>query len=98
MKFVKPVLQVLKNKFVIATLAFAVWMTFFDSHDWKLMRARSAKYTELKESQKLLSVQIFDTKKELSLLNSNISLFEKYARENLYMKKDNEDLFIVKKP
>ena len=36
-----------------------------------------------------------ETRKELELLKTSAQTIEKYARENYYMKKDNEDLFIV---
>jgi len=41
---------------------------------------------------------IVETKKDLSLLKTNPQTIEKYARENYMMKKDNEDLFIIKSP
>lgn len=98
MKFIRPVLNILKNKFVIASLAFAVWMLFFDQNDWGLIRSRTNKLNELKKSEKELSLQIKETKKELSLLKTDAASVEKYAREKFYMKKDNEDLFVIKKP
>ena len=98
MKLIMPALNILKSKYVIAALAFVVWMLFFDQHDWRLMKGKANKLKELKSSEKMLSGKINDTKKELSLLNTDIASLEKYARENFYMKKDNEDLFIVKKP
>ncbi len=79
-------------------MAFLVWMLFFDPKDWALMRARTNKLKELKQSEKIISAQIRDTRKELILLKSDAGSIEKYAREKFLMKKDNEDLFIVKTP
>ena len=98
MQFVKPLLKILKNKYVIASLAFAVWMLFFDQQDWGLITARTKHLKELKQSERKLTALIKDTKTELSLLKTDAASVEKYARENFYMKKDNEDLFIVKRP
>jgi cell division protein DivIC len=98
MQSIKPILKILKNKYIIATLAFLVWMLFFDPKDWGIMVARNNKYKELKQSEKHLSLLINDTKKELSLLKTDAASIERYAREKFYMKKDNEDLFIVKLP
>jgi len=42
--------------------------------------------------------RIKDAKKELALLKTSAQTIEKYARENYYMKKANEDLFLVKTP
>ena len=96
MKFVNPVLIVLKNKYFITGVGFLVWMCFFDPKDLGLINARNQKLKELNLSEQHLTVLIKDTKKELSLLKTDAASIEKYAREKFFMKKDNEDLFIVK--
>ncbi|MFN0081195.1 MAG: FtsB family cell division protein [Ferruginibacter sp.] len=98
MQYIHPILKVLKNKYVIASVSFLVWMFFFDPKDWGLITARNIKLSELKHSEKQLSLLIKDTRKELSLLKTDAASIEKYAREKFFMKKDNEDLFIVKLP
>ena len=98
MQKIKPIIRVIKNKYFIATIGFIIWMLFFDPKDWALMRARTNKLKELKQSEKIISAQIRDTRKELSLLKSDAGSIEKYAREKFLMKKDNEDLFIVRTP
>lgn len=70
-------------------------MIFFDLKDWRLINARTNKLTELEKSEKHLDNLIKDTRIELNLLKTNAKTIEKYAREKYYMKKDNEDLFIV---
>jgi cell division protein DivIC len=94
----KPVISYFKNKYIITILAFLVWMTFFDPKDIGLIFSRTSKLKELKTSEKHLKTQILETRKELSLLKTDASSIEKYAREKFYMKKDNEELFIVKTP
>ena len=98
MQIIKPIIRIIKNKYFIATLGFIIWMLFFDPKDWALMTARTNKLKELKQSEKIISAQIRDTRNELSLLKSDAGSIEKYAREKFLMKKDNEDLFIVKTP
>ena len=94
---VKPVVTKFKNKFILAAIAFAVWMLFFDDKNVGFMLSSSNKLKELKASEKLLSKEIASTKKELNLLKTDAASIEKYAREKFYMKKDNEDLFITEK-
>jgi cell division protein DivIC len=96
MHYIRPILKVLKNKYVIASVAFLIWMLFFDPKDWGLINARNNKLKEMKESEKQLTLLIKYTRKELSLLKTNAASIEKYAREKFFMKKENEDLFIVK--
>ena len=98
MRYIKPFIRIIKNKYFISFAAFLVWMLFFDPKDWALMTARTNKLKELKQSEKIISAQIRDTRKELMLLKSDAGSIEKYAREKFLMKKDNEDLFIVKAP
>lgn len=94
----KSIISYLKNKYLITLLAFLVWMAFFDPKDMDLMFSRSNKLNELKISEKHLKTEIEETKKELILLKTDANSIEKYAREKFYMKKDNEELFIVNKP
>jgi cell division protein DivIC len=94
----KPAISYLKNKYIIVIVAFIVWMAFFDPKDMGLLLSRTNKLKELKASEKHLKTEILETKKELSLLKTDAGSIEKYAREKFYMKKDNEELFIVKTP
>ncbi len=94
----KPVVNYFKNKYIVTILAFVVWMAFFDLKDMGLILSRTSKLKELKTSEKHLKTQILETKKELSLLKTDAGSIEKYAREKFYMKKDNEELFVVKTP
>lgn len=98
MKFLRKIIFILKNKYIIAALAFIVWMFFFDVKDWRTINARGTKLRNLKQSEKILTAQIKDTRKELMLLKTDVGSIEKYAREKFFMKKDNEDLFIMKAP
>lgn len=91
----KPVINVLKSKYVLAFLAFLVWMTFFDDKSIGFMYNNAMKLKELKKSEKNMVASIDETKAELKLLTSNAKSVEKYAREKFYMKKQNEELFIT---
>jgi cell division protein FtsB len=95
MNKLKPVFSILKNKYFIASLLFVVWMLFFDPKDWSLIHERKNKLTDLEQSEEVLEQRIKDTRVELDLLKTNAQTIEQYAREKYYMKKDNEDLFIV---
>lgn len=85
----------LTNKYLIAFVAFALWMIFFDRNDVPLQIQRFNELNSLQNSEVLLTQQIEETKEELELLKTNPETLEKYAREKYLMKKENEDLFIV---
>ena len=88
-------LLILKNKFLLAIVAFLVWMFFFDRNDILSQFERVRHANELKKMEEKKGLDITDTRNELDLLKTNAQTIEKYAREKYLMKKDNEDLFIV---
>jgi len=94
-KWWKGKLAWMKNKYLLASAFFLVWMLFFDPKDVSSGINRWRKFKELQASEQKLTRQIEGTRGELGQLKSNAQTIEKYAREKYWMKKDNEDLFIV---
>ena len=87
----------LKNKYVLTALCFAIWTLFIDDRDFITTHFRHVKELHKLEDRKLyFQDQIQAVRKELDQLKSNPATLEKYAREKYLMKKDNEDLFVVK--
>ncbi len=71
-------------------------MFFFDDRDIVTTYFRHAnELRQLKQSKNYYEEQIINTRKELYELRSNAATIEKYAREKYFMKRDNEDLFII---
>lgn len=95
MKLLSHIPSWLKNKYLIAGIAFIVWIFFFDPKDIPSSINRIGTYKKLQQNEQHLNKQIAETSKDLDLLKTNTQTIEKYARENYLMKKDNEDLFIV---
>ena len=98
MSLLPKTFKLIKNKYFIVCISFLIWMTFFDLKDWGLIADRVQKLKELQKNELQFTKQIVETKAELVLLKSNAQTIERYAREKYLMKKDNEDLFIVKLP
>ena len=87
----------LKNKYVITLFGFGVWVLFIDDRDFITTHFRHVRELHKLEARKLyFEDQILTVRKELDQLKSNPETLEKYAREKYMMKRDNEDLFIVK--
>ena len=94
----KRLLELLRNKYFLAILAFGVWMLFFDKND---MLSQFEYRTEVKKLQEEKDFYLKETaivKKDLSEIDSNLNTAEKFAREKYFMKKDNEDVFVLVKP
>jgi cell division protein DivIC len=95
MKLLSSTLSFLRNKFLLATAAFVVWMVFFDRNDMFTQMQRRSELNELKQSKAYFEKQIAENKKFSNDLQFNAQAIEKYAREKYLMKRDNEDLFII---
>src|SRR5690349_3792875 len=97
MKRLLHISAILTNKYLLAFVGFTVWMCFFDDRDIVTTHIKyPMELRQLKQSKAYYEQQISDTKEELKQLKSNAAAIEKYARENYLMKRDNEDLFIVR--
>ena len=96
MKVLSRIYPVVKNKYFISIVFFIIWMLFFDPKDWGSIAERTNKLHELQKSEQQLIKQIADTRTELNLLKLNAETVERYSREKYLMKKDNEDIFLVK--
>ena len=95
MKLLTQLPSWLRNKYFIAFAAFTMWMLFFDERDVFTMRHHRQELRELQQSKKYYTDQINKEKTELENLKNNPATIEKYAREKYYMKRDNEDLFLI---
>ena len=95
MKLLSRTLYILRNKFLLATTAFVVWMLFFDRNDVFTQMQRRSELNELKQSKAYFEKQIAENRKFSKDLQFNAQAIEKYAREKYLMKRDNEDLFII---
>lgn len=89
-------LLIFKNKFFIATIFFLGWMLFFDHNNLFLHLQYRSELNELKQSKKYYQDQIENTKKDVELIKTNPIWMEKVAREQYLMKRDGEDVFLVR--
>ena len=86
---------ILKNKFVLVTLALLIWVAFFDSNNWiKQLRLQSEK-NDLEEQKEYYINQIKKDSIALFDLTNNQETQEKFAREKYLMKKENEDVIVI---
>jgi cell division protein FtsB len=97
-KAVTTILFILRNKYLVSLIAFVVLMLFFDRNDVFTQLERKRQLKELQNSKAFYQEEIRKTQQQLTDLQNNPAALEKYARENFYMKRDNEDVFIVEPP
>lgn len=82
------------NRFVIAGLAFLVWMTFFDKGRWPVQLKLNSVVNDLQQECEDYKVKIEQAKSDKLDLENNL---EKYAREKYYMHKPGEQVYIIEK-
>ncbi|WP_236652895.1 FtsB family cell division protein [Chitinophaga vietnamensis] len=86
---------VLKNKFFITAAAFCIWLAFLDKTNLMYQYQFSSEEKKLENQKDFFISEIKKTKEEQQELLSSPEKLEKFSREKYYMKKDNEDLFIM---
>jgi cell division protein FtsB len=91
----KRLINLFKNKFFLVTLAFVVWMIFFDKNDLFSQYEYRTQVNKLKKERDFYKAQTDQVTKELNELTSNRQQLEKFAREKYLMKKDNEDVYLI---
>ena len=94
----RNIINLFRNKYIIASTAFIFLMLFIDHNDIFVQLDRQRQLKALLISKNFYQQQIDQTKKDLSELQNNPAALEKYAREKYLLKRDNEDLFVISPP
>ena len=87
--------KILTNRYIFVLLVFLVWMLFFDTNSWLTHHKLDQEITEIKNNINYYKSEIEKDKKKLQSLRDSVEI-EKFARENYFMKRKNEDVFIIK--
>ena len=94
-KILDKILPVLKNKFILALLVFLVWLTFFDQNNL-IDRVQQLNRNEKLQKEKAYYIEkIKEDSTKLHQLKTDEENLEEFAREQYYMKKKDEDIFII---
>lgn len=83
------------NKFVLATLGFVVWMLFLDVNSYLIHHELDNEIEELEESIDYYQSEIEHDKKKLEELTTDPEKLEKFAREQYWMHKRGEEIYII---
>jgi len=82
------------NIYVLVSAFFIIWMLFFDTNSFQILWSLESKINELERQKEELIRQIQDDQIFIEKLSDSIEL-EKFGRENYYLKKADEDIFII---
>lgn len=87
-------LQFLGNRYFLVTLFFVIWMVFLDNYSYLDHRLLNKEIEELEDNKKYYQEEIAKDKQSIKKLK-NPAEMERFAREKYYMKKENEDIYII---
>ena len=82
------------NKYLLVLIAFLVWMAFLDSNSWLIHRELNAEIRDLEKYQEYYINQINKDKAVIEQLDDSLEL-EKFARQEYFMKRENEEIYII---
>lgn len=91
----KTIIGHCKNKFMIATIVFVVWVSFLDQNNLLNLVSDMRTLHNMKEQKEYYSNKIETDIQRTKELVSDEENLEKFAREQYMMKKPNEEVFIV---
>lgn len=96
-KFINSIPEPLKNKYFITLVLFLIWSVFLDDYNLINQKKLKNKVDELSKQREFYISEIQKDSTKLQNLKNNPQEQEKFAREKFLMKKDNEDIFIIRK-
>lgn len=84
-----------RYRYHVTFSVFVVWMIFFDGNSALFIYKQYNELKDLKKQQSFLSDEIVDMERQKNDLFSDDDKLERYARENYFFKKDNEDVYVI---
>lgn len=85
----------INNKYFYTAFAFVVWMLFFDQESFIEQYKLSKTLNGLEDQKTFYLEEIDKNEKTIEILEKDTSALEKYAREKYYMKRENEEVFVL---
>jgi cell division protein FtsB len=91
----KKIISALKNKYLLTIISLSVWVIFFDKNDLSTQIELRKEVKQLEEERNYYAHQIAEITSDLRELTTDPKTLEKFAREKYYMKRDNEEIFVI---
>jgi cell division protein FtsB len=90
----KKLLKPFKNVFILILTVFIVWMLFFDANSWLIHHELNNDIESLENEKEYYKREIEKDNKAIKKLSTSEGI-EKFAREEYYMKRENEEIYII---
>jgi cell division protein FtsB len=92
----KSLIRLVKNKYTLSTVVFLLWLTFFNEIDLVYIFQSRQEVTALRNEVQRMKDDNARATQALFDLTTNTASLEKFARENYYMKRENEVVYVFK--
>jgi cell division protein FtsB len=89
------VLKPFISKYLIALAGFVVWIMFFDDNNLRQHQKNLQELALLEEQVDFYKNKIEADKRKLYELQTNDENLEKFAREQFFMKKADEEIYVI---
>ena len=98
-KYIKNIIsnkyfKIFTNIYILSTTLFLFWILFMDTNSFMFHQQLNFEIDQLKKQKNELEIKIEKDKKLIKDLE-DVDNYEAFARENYYMKKDNEEIYII---
>ncbi len=93
----KKILKFLRDKYIITTIIFAIWMIAIDKNNIIAQFKLLGDLNDLRDKKEYYLKEIEKDKQATYELSTNKKTLEKFAREKYLLKKENEDIFLIVK-
>jgi len=87
--------KILGNKYLIASIVFLAWILFFDENSITRHLKDRRQLSELVQQKAYYQERIAADKQKFEDLHKGKAELEKFAREQYYMSKPDEDVFVI---
>jgi len=88
------IIKFFTNIFVLILIPFLIWMFFFDENSYLVHRKFNNEITDLESTISYYQKKIIEDKATIKNLKDSLQL-ERFAREKYFMKKENEDIYLI---
>jgi cell division protein FtsB len=89
-----PFLKFLANRYILVLIFFVIWVLFLDNYSYLDHRVLDNEIDEIEDNINYYKTEIKKDSASIKHLKNNDRV-EKYAREKYFMKRDNEDIYII---
>ena len=95
LEHLKKLVNIFRNRYITATVLFVLWIAFFDQTSLIYDIHLTQNEKQMKAQKIYYEKQTQAATEQLKELQTDPANLEKFAREKYFMKKQNEDIYVL---